>query len=479
MKATLGLVVLGLASVSVPSQAADDATCSNFTGSTMLVGGQPSTADWRMDYDNSVSAEAETPWEVFDFKQEPRAYMQAVLSTASDHFERDERRFKGVGDEPWWIVPWLDYTSYGREPMMGLTKERQANPGDFSPHSTAGHQVWAVGFYNAIGAKTLREIFNDPCNPDYPDVVSFEQGTASVKFLFTDAPVSEVEYLKGGPVYSALIDPKGTSGSTSERVQREVRLLQVDIAVKDSRAAPVGWVYGTFAWIGLTRGDQLFDNLVPVSLQWGDDKGVYDESIEESWINPLLKTVLYGWSERPTLGFQGRANGPADSISSSCLSCHAAARFPNNKGKVPWRDEFHMVVDLANKKRVREYVDDWFVNLPSGALFNKVDEPIGKALDYSMQLDVAAVRMCQACLAGDLNGKTPDVCVGVQYTSKDNRDLLLSESMCPAKSSEANLYNTLSPQEYPQKSLLSNSRLQGDFVPNERSQLQNEQPPRQ
>jgi hypothetical protein len=294
---------------------------------------------------------------------------------------------------------------------MGLTKERGPDPGDLSPTNSDGFQVWAVGFYNDAGALRLGEIFADPCDPAIPSPLTFPEGTASVKFLFTDASPVEVAYLAGGPKYDAMIDPEG-SGSASrpvaDRQRREVRLLQLDIAVKDSRAAATGWVFGTFAWIGPTTGDMLFDNLTPVSLQWGNDPGVFDREVSESWINPDLEGVMYGWEKRPFLGFNGRANGPADNWRSSCLSCHAAARVPrSSKGLLGFSFDME---DLGDSAAVREHVDIWFQNLESGALFDP-GEPAVASLDYSLQLDAATFRMCRACNSPFMNGPTPRLCI--------------------------------------------------------------------
>ena len=296
---------------------------------------------------------------------------------------------------------------------MGLTKERGPDPGDLAETHRGGYQVWAVGFYNRPGATVLSTVFAQPCNPQLPGSVSFPEGTVAIKFLFTDASPDEVTYLRSAPEYDANIDEPG-SGSrprlVEDRRQTIVRLLQVDISVKDKNAPETGWVFGTFGWVGPLKGDGLYDNLVPVSLQWGNDPRVYDTRIAESWINPDLQNIMYGWAKRPALGFNGRANGPADNIRSSCLSCHAAARTArSSKGILDSR--FHMVNDMADAQKVRQHVDVWFNNLKGGDLFDPGNSaPAVSALDYSLQLEAAMSRMCKACTAGALSGPTPAVC---------------------------------------------------------------------
>jgi hypothetical protein len=383
-------------------------------------------ANWRTDYPNA-SAAFRSPWESIDFRSNPADYMEAVKSTIEPYFDVSQNgHLIGTGVEPWWIAPWMDFMSSGRERRMGLTKERGPRPGDLSPISSGGYQVWAVGFYNDVGATILNEVFEDPCDPSVPVRVLFPENTVAVKFLFTDASVNEVSYLSGGPEFTALIDPAPTPSSPRpasiprNRTESTLRLIQMDIAVKDERAGTTNWVFGTFTWINpvrlgrgaldnrAPRGNILFENLIPTSLQWGNDPGVYDDVIEESWINPKLDLILYGWKNRPTLGFNGRANGPADNIRSSCMSCHATARTPRSSfGLLGSR--FDMEDDIFNQNAVRSHVDRYFQNIRPQELFTPEENAVA-SLDYSLQLEAGIFRMCRACQTGFLAGPTPKVC---------------------------------------------------------------------
>jgi hypothetical protein len=373
----------------------------------MDIGGA-AKAQWREDLPISASSVA-TPWREERFDRSPQLYMAKVLETVRPYFRRDGKRLIGDKNAPWWIAPWMDYSSSGREPLMGLTRERGPDDGDLSETSKDGSQVWAVGFYNALGAMALGEIFSDPCDPSLPVQMRFPSNTVSIKFLFTDASPDEVKYLSGAPTYRAMIDPPNAPRDTQaeDRIESDVRLLQLDIAIKDNRATETNWVFGTFAWIGPSKGDGLFDNLIPVSLQWGNDPKEYGTNILESWVNPDLRGVLYGWDERPTLGFNGRANGPADNIRSSCLSCHAAARIPRSShGLVGFAFDMK---DIGNPEKVKSHVDLWFQNHKSNNVFTP-DEPVVSTLDYSLQLDAGIFRMCTACRSGDMYGETPSIC---------------------------------------------------------------------
>ncbi|MDE2809470.1 MAG: hypothetical protein OXN90_13730 [Gemmatimonadota bacterium] len=406
------------------------AQCNRFHASTLHANGVPS-ANWRTDYPTAPPRDFKAPWLEIDFVSNPVKYMQSVLESVRNDFERSDqhKRLIPKEDAQWWISLWLDYGPFGREPRMGLTKERGPDPGDLSPTNVDGHQVWAVGFYNARGASVLGNVFSDPCNPNVPRNVKFPEGTVAIKFLFTDAPIEEVKYLGGAPEYEAFIDEAGAGSDdrpVTNRKPRELRLLQVDIATKDSDARTTNWVFGTFAWIGPKAGDGLFDNLIPVSLQWGNDPNVYDDNVVESWINSQLRGTLYGWKSRPHLGFNGRANGPADNIRSSCLSCHAAARVRRSEKGILNRN-FDMTSAISDMILVKEHVDTWFTNLSSGSFFH----PGSKrrkiaALDYSLQLDAAIWRMCQACQYGGLIGVTPEMCRKAGYFSESHCGMMAS-----------------------------------------------------
>jgi len=356
--------------------------------------------------------------------------MQKVIESAKPHFKIENGKLVGTGAEPWWISKWLDYGTSGREPLMGLTKERGPKAGDLSSTSREGPQVWAVGFYNVPGAAILGEVFADPCAPSLPANLKFPDDTVSIKFLFTDASETEVAYLAGAPTYTAYIDKPGSGSDplpVKDRTPQQLKLLQVDLAVKDPRSSETGWVFGTFVWQGPPRGDQIFDNLVAASLQWGNDPGVYDQqSIRQSWINGNLRGITFGWDERPSLGFMGRANGPADNVRSSCLSCHSAARSP--RASIGILDNGFNMERLGDPSAVKRHVDVWFQNIKSGQLFQPA-EPAAANLDYSLQLEAAAFRVCMACKAGDLVGSTPLICRG---SGTHNRPLCGSASTAPS-----------------------------------------------
>ena len=119
---------------------------------------------------------------------------------------------------------------------------------------------YAVGFYNGAGATTLGRIWANHGQPD-PTMAIMPEGTVGAKLLFTTAPVAQAPYLAGSPTWNAMVydpnynPPPGPPppGPPPPRSLQQLRLLQIDIAVKDNRV-PTGWVFGTFVYGGGPQG---------------------------------------------------------------------------------------------------------------------------------------------------------------------------------------------------------------------------------
>jgi hypothetical protein len=376
---------------------------------------------WRTDLPSTVPM-SQHAWQApgMAFETDWRAYIAAVMSEVkASGLTIKNNKISMPANSPWWITPWMDYTATGREPLIGLTTERGPDPGDLSPTSKAGHKALAIGWYNAEGAASLKEIFADPCDPKLPQLAggarwTFQPQSAAFKLLFTDAPASEVAYLGGAPTVSAMVGGQKTT----------FRLIQVDVAVRDPRAAQTSWVFGTFVWVGPAKGDKLFDNLEPVGLMWGNDPGAQADTLagfaplQQSRLNEALAGKVWqahgsGWPQRPYPGFQGRLNGPADNWRSSCLACHASAQYPRDAqlGAPPRGVK---ATDPLTPAQITAKFAPYFVNVMSGHLINaQADQatPLPAApLDYSLQLQTAFTRICQACARGDLTGATPSIC---------------------------------------------------------------------
>jgi hypothetical protein len=390
------------------------------TGTVML--------PWRTDYPATVGSDPH-PWSTIDFKVQWREYLAAVVTTIkSAGFRIENAKIVMDPGHRWWISQWMDYGPAGRESMNGLTKERAPHANDLVQGSPAGAQLWAIGWYNAWGAQRLRTVFRNKCNPAMTNGQVFLERTVSFKALFTDIDPASVSYLQGSPTIMAMIDPAGVTGLSNpvNRQARQLRLLQLDISVRDNRATDTHWVFGTYVWKGPPTGDGLFDNLVPVGLHWGNDPGNLGNQMTEGQLNPDLRGLLYDRPGRAWMGFNERVNGPADNKFSACLSCHGASQWPRSS-------RFGIVVSGnvgTTPAAIQTHVERYFRNIPGGQLFD-TQEQGAVALDYSLQLEAAFTRMCTACQTGALVGRRPSLCrknpdfanLGAQCNLKPNAHL--------------------------------------------------------
>jgi hypothetical protein len=401
--------------------------CSRFplASSTTHKNGIP-VLTWRTDFPSTLPP-LHAPWAPIKLDADWQGYIGAILNEVkTSGVTIQGGRIVMPAQAPWWIAPWMDFGRKGREPLAGLTRERSPDPGDLSPSSAGNYQVWAIGWYNARGAYALGQVFADPCNPSVPVgqngvPFTFPDGSATFKLLFTTANAPAVAYLEGAPTIKAMI---GGANAT------EVRLLQVDVAVRDTQATKTGWVFGTYVWKkDSTPGDGLFDNLVPVGLMWGNDPGAQNTvfsgnaDLASTRLNPDLAGHVWQssstpWPQRPYPGFQGRLNGPADNWRSSCVACHAAAQFPRspNFGSPP--GSWSQTTPPATAE-VAAKLATYFKDVPGSTL---ADPSVQGAvpLDYSLQLQEAFIRMCDACKAGALTGRTPALCISSKVVTTAN-----------------------------------------------------------
>ena len=307
------------------------------------------------------------PW-LGSFASAPIQYLEAVRAYVLDgnvdvDWQGDLNKVR-----QWYHVPWLHDAERGRECIHGLTSERHSRRQELYPLQVNKYQNWGVAMYNPAGGYVIGQVWEHE-TPD-PWKARFPQGTIVVKLLFTEAPVCDVPYLLGSKTWYAMIHEK-VDDLASRRVKRPLRLLQLDVAVRDDKAE-TGWVFGTFVYDGDAKGDTPWDRLVPVGLMWGNDPGVTPErlnenpaAINQTWLNPKAR-------RRGSLGWAGRLNGPVDNPLSSCLSCHSTAQYPARTDMAP-------------------SLMGWFRNLRRGEPFN-----LGAvSLDYSLQLAQGIQNFCK------------------------------------------------------------------------------------
>lgn len=332
--------------------------------------------------------DASLPWLAFDFKKPAEAplYMKAVLTHAMQNNRHlwDPDRFPTAepGAEPWFHAPWMHFDSAGREPIHGLTSERPAPIGFLHDLQTEKVQNWAVGFYNKFGGYVFGQTWADTAAPlDAPP--RFPVGTVSIKLLFTQATKDQVPYLEDSIEWDAMIfkDFSSTRDSNRSTTPTKLRLLQIDIAIRDPRADDkTGWVFGTFVYNHGNQqpGDTPWDRMLPVGLSWGNDPDLTATSgtMDEGWLNPVAAALLKT-TNRPELGLRGRVNGPVDNPRSSCSSCHMTAQAPFAPIMFERRNDERFGGAYSAMLQA-----DWFRNLGP-------DDPFlsGKqSLDFSLQL---------------------------------------------------------------------------------------------
>jgi hypothetical protein len=318
------------------------------------------------------------PWQAFDFRTQPAQYIKAVYDYVQEGNREVDWAVQDNAVRRWYHAPWMHYGDKGREYVRGMTRERttpapaQPGKGELGPQQTACSQNWAVGFLNAPGGYTLGQVWADPNAPD-PLKAVFPEGTVAAKLLFTAATVEQAPYLNDTLEWDANIDQLFAGDPncrfTGGRKVQKVRLLQMDLAIRDRRANDsTGWVFATYSYDGSRGGAGWWDRMVPVGVMWGNDPKLDQAAfntgtrVKESWINPDLRTPQH-------LGFLGRLNGPVDNPISACLSCHMTAEVPARSPMTP--------PPPTNPNLMR-----WFDNMPAGNSFDQ--RAIGT--DYNLQI---------------------------------------------------------------------------------------------
>jgi hypothetical protein len=285
----------------------------------------------------------------------------------------------------WYHMPWQHYGPLGREGIHGLTKEAQIQVKQLAPTQVTTGQTYAVGIYNDVGAYTIGQVWKNPQDPDprytsQPN--SFHNGTVVCKALFADIDLKEVPFLANPVLWQAYVTD---SFSSSNRQIKNVALIQMDFAVRDSRVPGTGWIFGTFQYNGAKTGKPGWDNLVPVGVMWGNDpenngNDYTNKQPTVTKINPkILQSAINPGSELPPthLGWNGRLNGPVDNPVSACMSCHMTAESPQLSPMNPTFQAPDKVPPVGSKEWMR-----WFQNEEAGVPFDAA----ALSTDYSLQL---------------------------------------------------------------------------------------------
>jgi len=378
-------------------------------------------------------------------KKTAKRYITEVLKYAYKGNIENDWNVKKNNTRRWFHAPWLhvnyrdksgeERNSGTREFLHGLTAERcscraeldSPDLGESCPPSpvnfqdseeklcpdTSPVQNWGVAFFNEKGAQTIGQVWDEMTvherdSSKYPDLqkigkMDFPDGTVIIKLLFTNATDTEAPNLAGSRLkwnadtnrYKYRNSKDNSFFNEQNCLQNdesfrkcfpELRLLQIDVAVRDHRAnKTTGWLFGTFVYN--KNAKNIFDEsrdaksdwekVEPVGLMFGNDPDVDftqpPENLRENFIFTNLKQHL---------GCGGRLNGPVDNPRQSCLTCHAGAEI------LPAYKKIETTSNPCNDKFFNKY----FRNVQSG-------KPImrdGISLNYSLQLQTGIVRYCVA-----------------------------------------------------------------------------------
>ena len=272
-----------------------------------------------------------------------------------------------------------------REAAHGMTLERTVDDGELGGN-TEPFRNYAVAYYDARGGRVFQQLWNTSTpGVDAPrlDRMRFPEHSLVFKLLYSAARPEDFprDLLAGSQKVDIL--------PNRDRKSIPVRLLQIDIAVKDARAGATGWYFATYVYDRDLSGSSPWRKMAPLGLMWGNDPG--GPPLEQSWINPAAPAYA-----RAHLGVDGRLNGPVDNRSSACMSCHTTAQAPVVAGMFPSGA-------CATTHRA-----DWFRNLSGSTAFGRRRNVDGScqtsasglnlaAADYSLQMAATVDR----ALAGD------------------------------------------------------------------------------
>lgn len=361
------------------------------------VGGQTKVVGWNppSPLTNTTSA----PWLAHDFNLPAQrlAYLQALLDYVMLGMPEADFVAQANTKRSWYHVPMMTTSPTSRrEPYHGTTKER---PLLASSHSwiAPGNALdsFAIGYYNFLGGYTVGQVFN---NPDTllsdPAKARFIDGSLVFKLIFAEHDPAKIVAAQDPLVGAPQWQVQDVEAPTAPL--KNVRLLQLDIAVRDPRATDTGWVFATYVFDkSKTTEPVAWRRLTPVGLQWGNDPDVTGPgagTLDQTWINPGLPAQFQG-----KLGRNGRLNGPVDNPASSCLSCHSTAQVRVGATPVGAFRGARLVPPGACSD-VQDMA--WFRNIAGGTAFGTVVNNGGgctleapqpatpplHALDYSLQL---------------------------------------------------------------------------------------------
>lgn len=314
-----------------------------------------------------------------------RAFTPTLISDTNYRDPAGGAVRRPLRSQKWYPAPRMIYgvpsTPGTREAARGMTLERSVPPGELAGNLQR-FVNYAVAYYDARGAHAYQQVWSTATpGKDAANTAAMQipEGALVYKLLFSAAkPTDFPQDILQNSVSTHVIPNAGGQPVP-------VRLLQIDIAVKDSRAGATGWYFATYAYDRTVSHPSPWRRMVPVGLMWGNDPG--GPPLTQSWINANAPAYA-----RQHLGVDGRLNGPVDNPASACMSCHGTAQAPAVAQMLPQ--------GACNQPPFRA---NWFRNLPGSQAFGRftptaqgcVTTPPATApvaADYSLQLAATVSR---------------------------------------------------------------------------------------
>ncbi|WP_413616387.1 hypothetical protein MRB56_08830 [Halomonas cupida] len=377
-------------------------------------------------------------------------YVDALKQYVSDDMRQLLYNYEqwNPSEEPWWESIWLGSE---REPIHGFYVG-SGFPAGTLPEQDLDFTTYVLTLYDETAAATLGNIWGTTLesahNPNLNTAdAQYAEGSVIVKFAFVTTCGADWAPMDGTvswPIYSTLNESNGSGnnpqasncpnngseGSPTDPALTNVYLMQFDIIVKDSQAAPeTGWVFSTLVYDKSAQGDDAWDKMIPLGATWGNDPNIVNTSssaltppvtvntdLEQNWINP--ESPAYATA---TLGWDGRLSGPNDGAvvtpawagshyypeglaSAGCLGCHSSAQYqqksfllpsttyPPRTSNAPGSGAKALVLNEPGSEAWMK----WFQSRPGTDAMDPGAEQVG--LDYDMVTSFKAIPMWQAAM---------------------------------------------------------------------------------
>lgn len=316
-------------------------------------------------------------------KENANKYVQSLKDYVSPDmkkllFDYDNKK-SNKAKQNWYQSIWLGQV---REPIHGMYVGSNFDARTLGATQKENLTTYVYTLYNKKSAQTLHNIWGtDSINAYKPNLTNvsktqYEEGSVIVKFAFVnyDNGTNDWETLSGAATWDVYTDVHPGHSSAKKGATpciRKLKLMQFDIIVKDTTAAPeTGWVFSTLVYDKNASGATSWDKMVPLGVIWGNNPQIaksissvnaladavvpapIDHLLTENWINPNAPSYA-----KQTLGWGGRLSGPNDGAvfstgpvttstsgkkftnggvsTISCLGCHSTAQYKQQSFLIP------------------------------------------------------------------------------------------------------------------------------------------------